>query len=464
MIKTRFAPSPTGSLHIGSVRTALFCWLFAKKNNGMFLVRVEDTDLVRSTQKSTDIILNSLDWLNIASDEPIIYQTKRLARYKEVVNKLLEDNMAYKCYCSKERLDKLRELQLKNKQKPKYDGFCRNLSKKIKNESYVIRFKNSIDGYVKYKDLVFGEISVSNTELDDLILIKSDGMASYNFAASVDDMDMGITHIIRGSDHINNTPRQINILRAIGQDIIPRYGHLPMILGSDGKKLSKRCNATNILDYKNKGFLPQALLNYLLRLGWSHKNQEIFSKDEMKEMFSIEEVNRAPAIFDIDKLLWTNQQYIKKESSLNLERIVVKNIKGDLVDNIGVLINEYKDRAKTLDEFRVLNDLFYKEVKDYNFINTQKFCNKETVNYLDHYVQIINNNNDDWSKDYIKKSFKDVIKYFNIKFPDLAQPLRIALLGDINTLPIDGILFLLGREKTMRRVRAAIDHFQKKIL
>ena len=299
-IRTRFAPSPTGSLHVGSIRTAFFAWLYAKRNKGQFVLRIEDTDQERSTQASVDAILEGMAWLGLDYDEGPFYQTMRLERYQEIIKSLLEKNLAYRCYCSKERLDTLREAQKEAKEKPKYDGCCRDKNHPHQDDPYVIRFKNPLTGLVSFDDNVYGSITVANAELDDLIIQKSDGMATYNLAVVVDDMDMDITDVIRGDDHINNTPRQINLYRALGAKV-PNFSHLPMILGDDGKRLSKRHGAVNVMQFKEDGYLPETMLNYLVRLGWSHGDQEIFSCQEMIDFFDLKHVSKGGSSFSFDK-------------------------------------------------------------------------------------------------------------------------------------------------------------------
>ncbi|MCL4145492.1 UNVERIFIED_CONTAM: hypothetical protein GTU68_014245, partial [Idotea baltica] len=310
MIVTRFPPSPTGYLHIGGARTAFYSWLHARQHDGKFVLRIEDTDLERSTPESVQAILDGMQWLGLGYDEGPYYQTQRFDRYKEVINRLLDDGHAYHCECSKERLDEMREQQKAQGQKAKYDGRCRNLEL-AETETTVVRFKNPLDGDVVIADLVKGNIVISNLELDDLVIARPDGVPTYNLTVVVDDMDMGITHIIRGDDHINNTPRQINILTALGAEL-PFYGHVPMILGEDGARLSKRHGAVGVMQYRDDGFLPEALLNYLVRLGWSHGDQEIFSMDELLSLFKVADVSRSASAFNPEKLLWVNQEYIKK--------------------------------------------------------------------------------------------------------------------------------------------------------
>ena len=314
-VRTRFAPSPTGYLHIGGVRTALFSWLYARRHGGQFVLRIEDTDLERSTPESVNAILEGMTWLGLEYDEGPFYQTHRFERYNEVIQELLDKGLAYRCNCSRERLDALRDGQLQRKEKPRYDGHCRGLLVDP-DEPHVIRFRNPQEGSVVVDDRIRGKIIFGNAELDDLIIRRTDGAPTYNLTVVVDDADMGVTDVIRGDDHVNNTPRQVNILKALGKEP-PRYAHVPMILGDDGSRLSKRHGAVSVLEYRNQGILPEALLNYLVRLGWSHGDQEVFSLDEMISLFDIDAVNKAASSFNTEKLLWLNQHYIKKVLAAN---------------------------------------------------------------------------------------------------------------------------------------------------
>jgi len=352
-IRTRFAPSPTGYLHVGGARTALYSWLYARKHGGKFILRIEDTDLERSTAESVNAILEGMTWLGLEYDEGPFYQTDRFDRYDEVIEKLLAEGKAYRCSCSKARLDALREEQMARKEKPRYDGHCRN-REVSPDEPHVIRFRNPEEGEVIIDDLIRGRIIVSNRELDDLILRRSDGSPTYNLTVVVDDWDMGITHVIRGDDLINNTPRQINIHKALGAPI-PKYAHVPMILGEDGSRLSKRHGATSVMEYRKLGYLPEALLNYLVRLGWSHGDQEIFSIDEMIEYFELENVHRAPSTFNPEKLLWLNQQYLRKDDPARIAHLLSPHMgeRGidpaegpDLIEVVRLL----QERARTLVE------------------------------------------------------------------------------------------------------------------
>ena len=308
-IRTRFAPSPTGYLHVGGARTALYSWLHARKHGGKFVLRIEDTDRERSTEASVNAILEGMTWLGLEYDEGPFYQTDRFERYGEIIQQLMDKGLAYHCYCTREELDAMREEAMKRKEKPRYNGRCRVRSEARDGVEPVIRFKNPVDGVVVINDLIKGKVVIQNSELDDLIIARSDGTPTYNLTVVVDDWDMGVSHIIRGDDHLNNTPRQINLLRALGAEP-PTYAHVPMILGEDGKRLSKRHGAVSVMQYREEGILPEALLNYLVRLGWSHGDQEVFSMEEMIELFDIENVNSAASIFNPEKLLWLNQQYI----------------------------------------------------------------------------------------------------------------------------------------------------------
>lgn len=363
-IKTRFAPSPTGYLHVGGARTALYSWLFSRHNKGEFVLRIEDTDLERSTQPAIDAIMDGMNWLNLNWDEGPYYQTKRFDRYNQVIDQMLAAGTAYRCYCSKERLDKLREDQMAKGEKPRYDGCCRHGDHNhTPDEPHVVRFLNPQEGSVVFDDKIRGPIEFSNQELDDLIIRRTDGSPTYNFCVVIDDWDMEITHVIRGEDHINNTPRQINILKALGAPV-PEYAHVSMILGDDGKKLSKRYNAVSVMQYRDDGYLPEALLNYLVRLGWSHGDQEIFSIDEMIKDFTLEAISKSASAFNTDKLLWLNHHYI---NTLPAEQVAVHldwHIKQQNIDtsngpSLVELIKLLGERCKTLKEMAESCHYFY---------------------------------------------------------------------------------------------------------
>lgn len=465
---TRFAPSPTGDLHIGSVRTALYCWLFAKKHNGKLILRIEDTDLERSTKESVKVILNGLQWLGLNWDEGPFFQSERFPRYMAVADELLDNNLAYRCDCSRERLDNLRTEQTQAKQKPKYDGHCRekNLSKSHP-MPYVVRFKNPLSGHVEFDDLVRGNVRISNTELDDLILIRSDNTPTYNFTVVIDDLDMQITDVIRGEDHISNTPKQINLLIALGAKI-PRYAHIPMILGADGSRLSKRHGASSVLDYEKLGILPHALLNYLVRLGWSHKDQEIFSMSELINLFDIKSVHKSAAIFNLDKLLWLNHHYItnsnladliepfkKQLSTLNINLDKWINTKQNIPD-ITKVIALQQSRVKTLKEMAEESIYFYQDNLQIN------------LNLFPEILQNIKNNQkimlglqklltelknlEFWDAANIYTILKSTAEISNLKFSELAIPLRIITTGKDKTPSIDKVLELIGKQKVLNRI------------
>ncbi|MCZ6488822.1 MAG: glutamate--tRNA ligase, partial [Gammaproteobacteria bacterium] len=362
MIKTRFAPSPTGFLHLGGARTALFSWLFARKMGGTFVLRIEDTDRERSTEASVQAILDAMRWLKLDYEEGPYYQTKRFDRYSEVIHQLIKQDSAYYCCCSKQRLESLRATQMAAKEKPRYDGCCRELNLKPGSDSeLVVRFKNPQQGVVKFYDHVKGDISVSNAELDDLIIARSDGTPTYNLTVVVDDMEMQITHVVRGDDHVNNTPRQINILKALGAEC-PEYAHLPMILGDDGKRLSKRHGAVGVMQYFEDGYLAEALLNYLVRLGWSHGDQELFSISEMIEYFSLDDINKSASIFNTEKLKWLNAQYLISQPVEQIIALVKQRLQKIGVDfddqtDFHSIVDLYRQRVSTINE--LTDDILY---------------------------------------------------------------------------------------------------------
>ncbi len=453
---TRFAPSPTGYLHIGSVRTALFCLLYAKKMKGKFILRIEDTDLERSTPESVQAILDGMAWLNLNYDEGPYYQTKHFDRYRDVMNQLLKEKKAYKCYCSKERLEQLRNEQTARKEKPRYDGFCRDREDQ-KGDTYVVRFRNPLDGVVEFNDLVRGKVVFSNQELDDLIIARSDGTPTYNFTVVVDDFDMKITHVIRGDDHINNTPRQINIFRALNVTP-PHYAHVPMILGSDGKRLSKRHGAVSVMQYREEGFLPEALLNYLVRLGWAHGDQEIFSMEEMIRYFEINNINNSPAAFNPEKLIWLNQHYIKngdpqhvvKELAWHMKRFNIDTTRGpDLVE----ILKAQSERSKTLKEMAEKSRYFY-EAPQYNQDAVSKNLTKEILPAI-HAIRDELKNLKEWTKENIHHVMNTVAEKMNLKLGKIAQPIRVCVTGDTISPSIDMTLFLLGQDESIKRLNQA---------
>tara|TARA_Y100000758_G_scaffold170073_1_gene120884 strand:+ start:2925 stop:4313 length:1389 start_codon:yes stop_codon:yes gene_type:complete len=455
-MKSRFAPSPTGYLHIGGARTALFAWLWAKKTSSKFVLRIEDTDKERSTQASVDAILEGMEWLGLDYDEGPIYQSDRTDRYNEVINVLLENGKAYYCDCSKDRLEQMRESQIANKEKPKYDGCCR--QKSLNNG--VIRFLNPDEGSVIFNDFVKGEVSIANSELDDLIISRSDGTPTYNLTVVVDDHDMQIDCVIRGDDHINNTPKQINLYEALGWDV-PKFAHVPMILGSDGSRLSKRHGALNLLSYRDDGFLPEALLNYLVRLGWSNGDQEIFSIGEMIELFELENINNSPASFNQEKLDWMNQSYIKTTSlsnliqhlSWHLDRL---NINLDNGPSINDLVKFLRERSKSLVDMAQSCVMFYTDFDGFDEAQankTFKVNSKEVLEDLVDRLSVIN----DWNAENIHSVIESICEARSIGFGKVGQPFRLALSGDGKSGSIDISAQFVGKERTLSRLKMAID-------
>jgi len=462
-VRTRFAPSPTGYLHVGSARTALFCWLYSKQQQGKFILRIEDTDLERSTAESIQAILDGMAWLGLDYDEGPIFQTERFNRYQEVIQKLLDEGKAYKCYCSKERLEELRQCQINNKEKPMYDRRCRELME-TQDCPYVIRFKNPDEGVVRFEDAVCGVIEFQNSELDDLIIARGDGTPTYNFTVVVDDLDMGMTHVIRGADHINNTPRQINIMQAL-DGTPPIYAHVPIILGEDGRRLSKRHGAVSVLQYQTDGFLPQALLNYLVRLGWSHGDQEIFSLDEMIKYFDFTHINNSPAAFNPEKLLWLNQHYMKtmdpaevaRHLSLQFKHLNVDVTKGpDLVE----VVKCQAERAKTLKEMAGKSRYFYEEVSEYDKKAVSKNLKPEAEKVLkvvrDELTKL-----SDWRAESIHQIIINTAESLEIKLGKVAQPIRVAVTGGTVSPPIDITLQLIGKNRVRQRLDNAIEYCNK---
>ena len=461
MIRTRFAPSPTGYLHIGGVRTALFSWLFAKKNNGDFILRIEDTDLERSTQASVDAIFDGMNWLGLAHTEGPYYQTKRFDRYKEVIQTLLDNNQAYYCYATPEELDLMREQQKSNNEKPRYDGRFRDFTGTPPGDiSPVIRFKNPLDGDVIIDDIVKGQVTVSNTELDDLIIARSDGTPTYNLTVVVDDWDMNITHVIRGDDHLNNTPRQINLYNALGANI-PKFAHIPMVLGEDGSRLSKRHGAVSVLQYKEEGFLPEALLNYLVRLGWSHEEQEIFTIDEMVKYFTLDSVNSSPSTFNIEKLLWINQQHIQTTDIDNLVANLTPfmEAKGfDVSDKekLKQIANLLRERAKTLVEMANATTYFYQDFTEFDANAAKKHLRPVAEQAL-RLVQEKFSQLDNWVTEDIHTQIQATADELEIGMGKVGMPLRVAITGAGQSPSIDATAELIGKDKCIARISMALE-------
>jgi len=459
-IKTRFAPSPTGYLHIGGVRTALYSWLFAHHMGGEFVLRIEDTDLERSTQEAIDAIMDGMNWLNIGWDEGPYFQTKRMDRYNSVIESMLNNGTAYKCYCSKERLEKLRTKQMMEGLKPRYDGRCRHHQNPPSDKTLsVIRFGNPEEGFVIFKDKIRGEIKFSNKELDDLIIRRSDGLPTYNFCVVIDDWEMGITHVIRGEDHINNTPRQINILKALNAPI-PEYAHVSMILGENGQKLSKRFNAVGIMEYRDQGYLPQALLNYLVRLGWSYGDQEIFSVDEMKTLFTLEAVSKSAASFNTEKLLWLNHHYINhlptEEVAVHLAWHIEKaGFNTDQGPELVEIVKLLGERCKTLKEMAESCRYFYEEFDQFDENAAKKYLRAQAYEPLSQ-VRIKLAALSEWAKEEIQNAIESTAKELGIGMGKIGMPLRVAATGQAQSPALHLTIHAIGQARTLARIEKAL--------
>jgi glutamyl-tRNA synthetase len=463
-VRTRFAPSPTGLLHIGGVRTALFCWLYARRHGGVFILRVEDTDRERSTPEAVQVILNGMRWLGLDADEGPFYQTQRYPRYREVIQEWLSADKAYHCYCSKEELEAMRNAQLARKEKPRYDGRCRNGREPIPCVTPVVRFKNPLEGAVVVADAVHGDVVFQNSELDDLIIERSDGNPTYNFCVVVDDCDMKVTHVIRGDDHLNNTPRQMNMLRAMGVEP-PVYAHLPMILGPDGTKLSKRHGAVSVLAYREEGYLPEALLNYLARLGWSHGDQEIFTLEEMTALFDIADVNKSASAINPDKLAWINQQHLMRlppgkvvpELRWQLERLGVAAASDSMLEAV---ILAQRERSKTLKEMAEASRFFFEPPSDYDEKSARKHLTAETAPVLEQSKTALRALVD-WNPAPIHAAIQAQAEAGGLGLGKVAQPIRVAVSGGSVSPPIDQTLSILGRDETLARLERAIAYAKR---
>ncbi|MBG3080030.1 glutamate--tRNA ligase [Proteus mirabilis] len=460
-IKTRFAPSPTGYLHVGGARTALYSWLYSRHNKGEFVLRIEDTDLERSTQPAIDAIMDGMNWLNLNWDEGPYYQTKRFDRYNQVIDQMLSAGTAYRCYCSKERLEQLREDQMAKGEKPRYDGCCRGGNHNHSaDEPHVVRFLNPQEGSVVFDDKIRGPIEFSNQELDDLIIRRTDGSPTYNFCVVIDDWDMEITHVIRGEDHINNTPRQINILKALGAPV-PEYAHVSMILGDDGKKLSKRYNAVSVMQYRDDGYLPEALLNYLVRLGWSHGDQEIFTIDEMIEHFTLEAISKSASAFNTDKLLWLNHHYI---NTLPAEKVAVHldwHIKQQNIDtsngpSLVELIKLLGERCKTLKEMAESCHYFYVDFETFEETAAKKHLRpvaRQPLEVVRDKLSAIAN----WTAENVHQAIQDTADELEIGMGKVGMPLRVAVTGAGQSPGLDVTVHAIGKTRSIARINKALD-------
>ncbi len=456
MVRTRFAPSPTGFLHIGGARTALFSWAYARRHAGTFVLRIEDTDIERSTEESVKAILDGMAWLGLDWDEGPFFQMKRLSRYREVVERLLREGKAYRCYCTREELEQMRVAQRARGEKPRYDGRWReSKAPPPPGIAPVIRFKNPLGGEVTFQDLVKGAITVSNGELDDLVLLREDGVPTYNFGVVVDDLDMKITHVIRGDDHVNNTPRQINIFRALGAEL-PQFAHVPMILGADGERLSKRHGAVSVMQYAEEGYLAEALANYLARLGWSHGDAEIFSKEQLVEWFDLAHVHRAAAHFDPDKLRWLNHEYMKKVSDARLAELMKPHFEQQgvrLTDGppLEMVSNLIKSRSATVLAGVAAANPFYSDDEP----PPEDLEKSLTAEVRPALVDLLNRLSSigDWNDQSIMEVLNAVLKERKLKLPQIAMPLRLIVFGRAQTPNIGPTLAVAGQKRVLERLR-----------
>jgi glutamyl-tRNA synthetase len=458
MIRTRFAPSPTGFLHIGGARTALFSWAYARRHQGEFILRIEDTDVARSTPEAVQAILDGMHWLGLDYDEGPFYQMQRMDRYKEVIGQLLEQGKAYRCYSSREELDAMREAQMAAGLKPRYDGTWRPEAGKTlppvpAGVEPVIRFLNPLDGVVAWEDQVKGRIAISNIELDDLVIARADGTPTYNFCVVVDDWDMRITHVIRGDDHVNNTPRQINILKALGAPV-PQYAHLSMILGDDGQKLSKRHGAVSVMQYDEDGYLPEAVLNYLARLGWSHGDAEIFTMAQFCDWFDLDHITPSAAQFNTEKLNWLNAHYLKLADNDRLagevaKRLAARGIVTEGGADLAGVMGLYKERAGNLNELADAVEFFYRQIHpDAELL--EKHLTADVLPVLRQLASRLAA--DEWTQPVLHDAIQEAVTANGLKFPKVAMPLRVMVAGIAQTPSVDAVLALLGREETLRRL------------
>ena len=461
MIRTRFAPSPTGYLHIGGARTALFSWAFARHHGGQFILRIEDTDIARSTPEAVQAILDGMAWLELNHDEGPFYQTKRLYRYKEVIEQMLANGQAYLCYCSTEELDAMREAQRARGEKPRYDGRWRpepgkTLPVPPAGVQPVVRFRNPTEGAVAWKDLVKGTIEFANAELDDLIIARADGTPTYNFCVVVDDWDMQITHVIRGDDHVNNTPRQINILKALGAEV-PQYAHLSMILGDDGTKLSKRHGAVSVMQYFDEGYLPEAVINYLARLGWSHGDAEQFSREQFVQWFDLDHITPSAAQFNTEKLNWLNAHYLKASDNARLAalvepRLAARGVTVTATPSLAAIIGLYKERATNLNELADAAEPFYIDLQP-NAETLAQHLIPEALPALADFIAGVRDVA--WEAPAIGALIKTCIGAHGLKMPKLAMPLRVLLTGQAHTPSVDAVIALFPRELVLKRLSVA---------
>ena len=457
-VRTRFAPSPTGYLHLGGARTALFSWAYARHFGGTFILRIEDTDLERSTPEAVEAILQGMQWLGLSHDEGPFYQMQRMDRYREVVAQMLAAGTAYYCYSSPEEVETMRERQRAAGEKPRYDGTWRPEEGKTlppipEGRKPVVRFKNPLEGEVSWDDVVKGTITIANREMDDLVIARPDGTPTYNFCVVIDDWDMQITHVIRGDDHVNNTPRQINILKALGATL-PLYGHVPMILGADGEKLSKRHGAVSVMDYPAQGYLPEAMLNYLARLGWSHGDDEVFSMEQFCAWFDLDHLSKSPAQFNPEKLAWLNNHYIKQADNVRLAGLVKPVMDMDGADftnapELQAVIGLMKERVNTINELAAAAMLFYRTPDPAADVLAQHLNALSRPALQDYAARC---HTVEWTKEALSAMLKEVLAAHKLKMPQMAMPLRLLLTGQLQTPSIDAVIELFGRDTVLARL------------
>lgn len=465
-LTTRFAPSPTGYLHVGGARTALYSWLYAQKNGGDFILRIEDTDLERSSQESVDAIMDGMTWLNLPWTHGPYFQTERFGRYKEVIEQLIASGNAYRCYCSQEEVEAMRELAREKGEKERYNGLWRERTDHPTDQPYVIRFKNPLTGDVVINDMVKGDITISNQELDDLIIARSDGTPTYNLTVVVDDWDMKVSHVVRGDDHVNNTPRQINILQALGAPL-PVYAHIPMILGDDGKRLSKRHGAVGVMQYRDDGYLPEALLNYLVRLGWSHGDQEIFSREEMIDLFDLTGCNRAPSAFNTDKLIWVNQHYMKTMPADQVAEHLAWHMKNQGINTekgplLAEIVAVQADRVKTLKEMAEISGYFYQDFTEFDAAAAKKHLRgvaQEPLSLVKTKLAKLS----EWNSQAINQAINDTAEQLGVGMGKVGMPLRVATTGAGNSPALDLTLALLDKERVLTRIDMALAFIAERI-
>ncbi len=464
-VRVRFAPSPTGYLHIGGARTALFNYLFARHNNGKFILRIEDTDQARSTKESVDAIINGLRWLGLDWDEGPYFQSQRYDLYRSHIEILLKEEKAYKCFCTQEELEEKRQKALKEKRKPIYNRTCRSIKDKPSNKSYVVRFKSPLYGTTIVNDMVKGNVVFNNEEIEDFVIMRSDGSMTYNFVVVVDDVDMHITHIIRGDDHLNNTPKQVLLYQAFDYSV-PQFAHIPLIHGEDRARLSKRHGASSVEAYRDTGYLSEALVNYLVRLGWSYGDKEVFTMQEMIENFSLDSVSKSAAIFNPDKLLWLNALYLREKRAEDIIKLLEPfcekvGIGFDTTQDFLKLIDETKKRSRTVVELLDMMDYYFKEELNYDQKMAEKLFTQDRVSSFNEIIKRLTSMNG-FTKDGIESAIKGYASETGVKLGDIAQPIRLAITGRIVSPGLFDIMEILGKGRVIERLQKAIKYIQYK--